>query len=232
MLTPKCSALMARPAAAAASSITTLPAAASSGVHRAGNHPSDRRPHRTSAPGAMPPSHISRGCCTGTGDTVTSAKLAASPSWVTVSPAHRRRSRGMTSSMTAERRLEATPMACFSGPTVSPGTNVTSRRPPDSTSRVASSLASRTGLRPGSSMVVPSLIFWLRPAAHDSPTSGSITGAVSTSDSHSESNPSPSRSSTRRTICGSVSCEPLMPTPMRTFMDAPYGAAVSCARAS
>src|ERR1700730_13437936 len=45
MLTPKCSPLIERPALAAASSITTRPAAASSGVHSHGSQPSDNRRH-------------------------------------------------------------------------------------------------------------------------------------------------------------------------------------------
>src|SRR5438309_386323 len=49
---PKCSPLIARPALAVASSITTRPAAASSGVHSEGSHPSDRRPQRSSTAGS------------------------------------------------------------------------------------------------------------------------------------------------------------------------------------
>ena len=48
---PKCSPLIERPARAAASSITTRPAAASAGVQSEGSQPSDSRPQRSSAAG-------------------------------------------------------------------------------------------------------------------------------------------------------------------------------------
>ena len=72
-----------------------------------------------------------------------------------------------------------------------------SSRPPDSRSRVASSLASSTGLRPGStSTLVPNFSFVVRPAATASATSGSGASPVMRSLSHSESNRSRSSSST------------------------------------
>ena len=190
MLTPKCSGLIVRPALAAASSMTTRPWAASSGVHSDGSQPSESRPQRSSAAGTVPPSHTSSGCCTGTGESLTSRKLPTAPSWLTVSPAHRRRSSGSASSMNAPRCLGGTPIASRSGSYVSPGTSVTSSRPRLSTSRLASCFASRTTLRPGNSMVVPSLSRGLLAAAHESPTTGSGTGPVRTSESQSESNPS------------------------------------------
>ena len=52
--------------------------------------------------------------------------------------------------------LPGTPTAPDSGAWASPGTKVTSSRPPDRRSRVASCLARRTTLLPGSSIVVPS----------------------------------------------------------------------------
>src|SRR2546422_7846211 len=79
MLMPKCSRLIERRARAAASSITMRPAAASSGVHSEGSHPSDKRPQRSRAAGAVPPSHTSRGCCTGSGASLTSRKLPPAP---------------------------------------------------------------------------------------------------------------------------------------------------------
>ena len=42
----------------------------------------------------MPPSHSSKGSCTGCGDTEPPSSVPAGPSWVTVSPAHSRRSTG------------------------------------------------------------------------------------------------------------------------------------------
>ena len=66
-----------------------------------------------------------------------------------------------------------------------------------STSRLASSLASSAGFRPGSTCtLVPSLSFSVRPAATASPTIGSGASAVIRSDSHSESNRSASSAST------------------------------------
>src|SRR5712691_3919756 len=99
MLMPKCSPLIERPARAAASSITTRPAAASSGVHSDGSHPSDNRPQRSSAAGTVPPSQTSSGCCTGRGESLTSLKLPAGPSWLTASPAHRRRKSGSAAAL-------------------------------------------------------------------------------------------------------------------------------------
>src|SRR5207245_11384683 len=128
---------------------TTRPWAASSGVHSDGSQPSESRPQRSSAAGTVPPSHTSSGCCTGTGESLTSRKLPTAPSWLTVSPAHRRRSSGSASSMNAPRCLGGTPIASRSGSYVSPGTSVTSSRPRQSTSRLASCFASRTTLRPG-----------------------------------------------------------------------------------
>src|SRR6266849_1610542 len=218
MLMPKCSLLIERPARAAASSITTRPAAASSGVHSEGSHPSDNRPQRSSAAGAVPPNHTSSGCCTGRGESLTSRKLPAVPSWLTVSPAHSRRKSGSASSMKAPRRLGSTPMASRSGAYVSPGTSVTSSRPLHSTSRLASCLATRTTLRPGNSIVVPSFKRGLLAAAQARPTSGSSTGAVSTSESHRESNPSWSRPVTSSPSASGVEIAPPAPTPMRIFI--------------
>src|SRR5947208_12900618 len=223
MLTPKCSRLIERPARAAASSITMRPAAASSGVHSEGSHPSDKRPQRSRAAGAVPPSHTSRGCCTGSGESLTSRKLPPAPSWLTVSPAQRRRESGRTSSMKAPRRLGSTPMASRSGAYVSPGTSVTSSRPSHSTSRLASCLASRSTLRPGKSIVVPSFKRGLLAAAQARPTTGSSTGAVSTSESHSESNPSRSRPVTSSASTPGVESAPPAPTPMRIFMSIVHG---------
>src|SRR4029453_15284660 len=79
MLMPKCSGLIERPARAAASSMTTRPAAASSGVHSEGSHPSDNRPQRSRAAGTLPPSHTSSGCCIGSGQSLTALKWPGAP---------------------------------------------------------------------------------------------------------------------------------------------------------
>src|SRR5882672_1686456 len=227
MLIPKCSPLIERPARAAASSITTRPAAASSGVHSDGSHPSDNRPQRSRAAGTVPPSHTSSGCWTGRGESLTSRKLPTGPSWLTVSPAHRRRKSGSASSMNAPRRLGSTPMASRSGAYVSPGTSVTSSRPLHSTSRLASCLASRSTWRPGNSIVVPSFSRGLLAATQERPTTGSSTGAVNTSESHRESNPRSSRPLTSSASPSGVEEAPPDPTPMRIFIS-PLGCAQSC----
>src|SRR5436309_3091677 len=81
------------------------PAAASWGVHSEGSQPSESRPQRSRAAGTVPPSQTSSGCCTGSGESFTSRNVPATPAWLTVSPAHRRRSSGSASSMTAPRCL-------------------------------------------------------------------------------------------------------------------------------
>ena len=80
-------------------------------------------------------------------------------------------------------------MALRSPPMPSPGTKVSRKRPPESTSSVATALASQTRLRPGSSMVVPIFRPGQAPETQASPTSGSGPGRVSTSGSQSESKP-------------------------------------------
>src|SRR5712691_435938 len=218
MLTPKCSPLIERPARFAASSMTTRPAAASSDVHSEGNHPSDSRPQRSRAAGTVPPSHTSSGCCIGSGESLTSRKLPTAPSWLTVSPAHRRRRSGSASSMTAPRRLGSTPMASRSGAYVSPGTSVTSNRPLHSTSRLASCLASRSTLRPGNSIVLPTFNRGLLAAAQARPTTGSSTGPVSTSESQRESNPRSSSPVQSSASASGVEDAAAAPIPMRIFM--------------
>ncbi len=84
---------------------------------------------------------------------------------------------------------------------------------------MASSLANRTGLRPGSSIVVPSLSRGLWAAATDKPTRGSRVDAVSTSGSQMESNPRTARSSTNCLKDAAVPPDATpVPTPMRTFI--------------
>lgn len=110
MLTPKCSPLIERPAAAADSSTTLRPSAASSGAHIEG---SQRR--RSSEARAIPPSQTSKGSWTGSGEIETSATRPAGPLWLTVSPVHSRRSSGSTSSIAAPRAAGTTPTASRSG---------------------------------------------------------------------------------------------------------------------
>ncbi len=69
-------------------------------------------------------------------------------------------------------------MALLSPPITRPGTKVSRKWPPDSTSRVATALASHTRLRPGSSIVVPIFRPGQAPDTQASPTSGSGPGRV------------------------------------------------------
>src|SRR5207244_4507036 len=117
--------------------------------------PQRREPHRRCPDRSATASHPSSGGWTGSGESLTSRKLPTAPSWLTVSPAHSRRSSGSASSMTAPRRLGSTPMASRSGAYVRPGTIVTSSRPLQSTSRLASCLARRSTVRAVNSIVVP-----------------------------------------------------------------------------
>ena len=69
---------------------------------------------------------------------------------------------------------------------------------------------------------MPSFSLGLWAAANDSPTKGSRVGAVSTSGSHTESNPSSSRSSTSWAKVEALASAPTpIPTPMRTFTGRP-----------
>ncbi len=218
MLTPKCSGLIVRPCSAATRSMTALPSAASSRVHRAGIQPSPMRPHRSSAAGALPPSHTSKGSCTGCGDTEMSWKDPAGPSWLTTSPAHRRRSTGRASSIRSPRSALGIPMARRSPPMDNPGTKVSRNRPPESRSSVATALASQTRFRPGNSMVVPILRPGQAPDTQASPTRGSGPGRDSTSGSHSESNPQSAMAQfPRATISSGARPWPPALMPMRTF---------------
>ena len=67
--------------------------------------------------------------------------------------------------------------------------------------------------------MVPSFTRGLLAAAQASPTTGSITGPVSTSESHSESNPSSSIPVTSSPSASGVEDAPAAPTPMRIFME-------------
>ena len=142
--------------------------------------------------GRCRPATRRRGPAPAAATTDTSSKEPAGPSWLTTSPAHRRRSTGNAvlhllgpgrgrdadgAALAADRRARAR--------------RSSRKRPPDSTSSVATALASHTRLRPGSSMVVPILSPGQAPDAQASPTSGSGPGRVSTSGNHSESNPHP-----------------------------------------
>ena len=212
---------MTRPCSAATLSITALPSAASAGVQKAGSHPSASRPQRSSAAGTLPPSQTSKGSWAGCGETETSTKDPAGPSWLTTSPAHRRRSTGSASSICSARAALEMPMALRSPPTARPGTKVTRKCPPDSTSSVATALASQTRLRPGSNMVVPTLSPGQAPATQASPTRGSGPGRVRTSGSQSESKPVALIPCANATMASGPRSSPPALMPIRIFMVRP-----------
>src|SRR5690606_26323503 len=118
------------------------------------------------------------------------------------------------------RARRSTPKARCSAGTGAPRPTAGSRRPPDRRSRLASSLATTTGLRPGrTSTLVPSFNRRVRPAATARPTNGSGAGPARRSLSHSESKP---RRSSRSTSAETRSASPAgvcvpSPKPMRTF---------------
>ena len=117
----------------------------------------------------------------------------------------------------ARGRRVGMPMALRSPPTPEPGTKVRRKRPPESTSSVATALASQTRLRPGSSMVVPILSPGRRPKTQASPTSGSGPGRVRTSGSHSESNPVSAIPRANAAMSSGPRLSPPALMPMRTF---------------
>src|SRR5882724_12491284 len=71
-------------------------------------------------------------------------------------------------------------------------------------------------------MVVPTFSRGLLAAAQARPTTGSITGPVSTSESQRESNPRSSRPLTSSASASGLDAAPAAPTPMRIFMSAPF----------
>ena len=91
----------------------------------------------------------------------------------------------------------------------------------ESTSRLASCLASLSTLRPGNSIVVPIFSRGLRAAAHERPTTGSNTWPVRTSESQSESNPMSSSPVTSSLSAPVDADAPPIPTPIRIFMSPP-----------
>ena len=117
------------------------------------------------------------------------------------------------------RSPRSTPNAWCSRASATPRPNAGSSRPPDITASVASSLASTTGLRPGStSTLMPNFRCVVRPAAYDIATTGSGASPPIRSDSHRLSKPS--RSSESTTSPNSGPCSRVRvpsPTPMRTF---------------
>ena len=108
-------------------------------------------------------------------------------------------------------------MALRSAPMPSPGTNVSRKRPPESTSSVATALASHTRLRPGSSMVVPIFSPGQAPETQANPTSGSGPGRDSTSGSQSESKPASAIARASATMASGPRLSPPALTPIRTF---------------
>ena len=135
-----------------------MSAASSSWLPLPGKKPSPSRPARRAAALLWPPMTIGMLACAGPGREYTSVNDETSPSWVAGSPAHSARRAATWSSVRLPRSAKGTPMASNSSsshPTPMPS----STRPPESWSRVATSLARMTGLRCGRIRIpVPSRI--------------------------------------------------------------------------
>ncbi len=172
------------------------------GVQNDGSQPSPNRPTRLSSNGAMPPSQTSSGVWIGRGRMVTSSILKRLPSCDTWSSDQSRFISGSASLNQPPRSVRSTPNAWCSAELATPSPKAGSRRPLDSRSRLASDLASTTGLRPGSTITdMPTFSLVVLATANAIPTSGSGQSPVIRSDSHRESKPSrssPSTSSTNR----------------------------------
>src|SRR5690606_36179602 len=110
-----------------------------------------------------------------------------------------RRMSGSASSKIAARSSRRTPNAWCSTAFAAPSPNAGSTRPPERRSRLANCFATTAGLRPGRTItLIPNLRRVDRAAAAVIATTGSSDSPLRRSDTHSESNPRRSRSSTRR----------------------------------
>ena len=213
-----------RPPSAASSMTSLAPRPPRRACTTDGSQPSANRPHRRRAAGTMPAGPELQGLLDGQrrhGDVVEVGGVAVVGDRLA---AHSRRRSGSISSISrprsaaGRRRRRPTP-----GAGAMPGTKVVSSRPPDSTSRVASSLASRTGFRPGSSMVVPSLSRGLWAAAKASADQGveGRGGEDLRQPDRVEAAARRGRRSAGRRPGGRRRASAPIPTPMRTFTGAP-----------
>ena len=161
---------------AAARSMLSRPARASAAVRKLPSQPSASQPIRRNAAGAEPPSQMS----SGTGGRVpTEAALTSKnrPRNATVSFSRTARSSCSDSSNTAARCPSGTAKTSHSAGVVGRSPNAGSTRLGASTASDANCLASRTGLRPGSTATdVPTLRRLVRPSACAMPTNGSTAG--------------------------------------------------------
>ena len=195
-----------------------------------GSQPSASRPTRRSSDGAIPPSQTS------------SRPAAAAPGAPRSGSARRRarrRRRTSTPRITASassnqraRSPRSTPNAWCSTGSATPSPNAGSRRPPDITASVASSLASTTGLRPGStSTLMPN--FEPRRAAggvgHRDDRVGRLAADPLGEPQAVEPEPLDARRRRRRTPGPCSRVRVPSPTPMRTFIR-PAGYAGSARR--
>lgn len=215
-LRPKWSSSISRPAVLAASFIVAIPCFACSGVRKLPSQPSAFLPILSRAAGAWPPSQMSSGFF-GLGPIVTFATLWNLPWNVTSSSVSSRRSSVSVSSNTAALWPGGTSnnwrSSCLAGLRPNAGRTLAGARAASD----SNCLATSTGCRPGSTATpVPSFSFLVRPKALAMPTIGSTDCPNTTSDSHSESMPVASSSSTvSPNVPGSLFGP--NPTPMRTF---------------
>ena len=220
IIAPKCSGSMARPWSAATASMVAA-SGGGLGRHRERREPPVGEPAHPAQLSASPTTEPDVGrLLHRMGPDAQALVVEPGPAWSTASSVQKRRRRGSASSNHGARSRRSMPKACCSAGWAMPSPNAGRKRPSQSTSRLASSLASSAGLRPGSTCtLVPSLSRSVRPAATASPTIGSGASAVIRSDSQSESNRSDSSASTIAVNPAAVKprCVP-NPYPMRTFM--------------
>ena len=180
----------------------------SSGVTKDGSQPSASRPTRRSSDGAMPPSHTSSGLLSRLGQHAQAVVVEAGA--VVRERSRRSSAARITCSDSSNRR----PARCARRrtPAARAGRRRRARTPAavgrcESRSRVASSLASTTGLRPGSTItLMPNFSFVVRPAANAIATSGSGASPPMRSLSHRLSNRS--RSSVSTTVAEAAVVQP------------------------
>jgi hypothetical protein len=167
-----------------------MPARSSSGVMNEGIQPSPSRAVRRMAASLLPPIQMGGGVCQGLGKTEIRSSLKKWPCQVTSSCVHKSRSTWMASSVRRPRSTNGTPEASNSRGSSTPTPTAGKRRPCDSQSIVAISLAATTGVRYGRTTTLgPNLSRVVRAAMAASVviTSGTGTGEERRSDSQIES---------------------------------------------
>src|SRR5688572_20405482 len=169
----------------------------SADVTKDGNHPVPRRPTRRHAASEWPPNHTSGcGSWTGLGSRVTLVTEKKRPSKVTSVSVQSLTMSSTASSVRAARSLRGIPNNWCSEGNGDPSPKTGMIRPSDNTSRLASSFASRIGLRPGRTRtLVPYFSRFERPIAAPIAARGSSTSPATRSENHRESQPTDSHAS-------------------------------------